>query len=494
MAFASSIRVRFAPSPTGSLHVGGARSALFNYLFARRHGGVFILRIEDTDRSRFIEGAVGEIVESLRWLGLDWDEGPGIGGPAKPYVQSDRIHLYREHAERLIAGGNAYRCFCLPERLTALREEQEKNKLSLGYDRKCRDLPQAEIGRLCAGNTPHVIRLKIPAGRTITFNDEIRGSIEYQSDLLDDIVLVKSDGFPTYHMANVVDDHLMGITHVLRGDEWIASTPRHALLYEAFGWTPPAFAHLPIILAPDGRKLSKRKGAASVMDYKRAGYLPEALFNFLALLGWSPGEGDNREKMSKRELIEVFSLDHVSPKAAVFDEKKLEWMNGLYMAGRSAASLLGEVVPLWKERGWVDPDRDQNDPCFESIIDLLKVRSKKVTELIDGAAYFFRDPEFYEEEAAKQQFTQETAATLVALSEKIAGMPSIFDQSSLETLFHDHSEKSGIPSGKLIHPTRLALSGVSFGPGLFELMAVLGRETVIRRLKKAISFIGSQKA
>ena len=301
MASASPIRVRFAPSPTGYLHVGGARSALFNYLFARRHGGVFILRIEDTDRGRYVEGAVEEIVASLRWLGLDWDEGPDIGGPVGPYAQSERTQLYREHARRLIEGGNAYRCFCTAERLTALREEQEKNKLPLGYDRKCRDLPRADIERLLAGNAPHVIRLKIPAGRTITFTDEIRGSIEYQSDVLDDIVLIKSDGFPTYHMANVVDDHLMGITQVLRGDEWIASTPRHVLLYEAFGWTPPVFAHLPVILAPDGKKLSKRKGAASVMDYKRAGYLPEALFNFLALLGWSPGEGDNREKMSKRE-------------------------------------------------------------------------------------------------------------------------------------------------------------------------------------------------
>jgi len=490
MAFASSIRVRFAPSPTGHLHVGGARSALFNYLFARRHGGVFILRIEDTDRSRYVAGAAEEIVESLRWLGLDWDEGPDIGGPAGPYVQSERTHLYREHAERLIASGNAYRCFCTAERLTALREEQEKNKLPIGYDRACRDLPQAEIERLCAGNALNVIRLKIPANRTITFTDEIRGVIEYQSDLLDDIVLVKSDGFPTYHMANVVDDHLMGITHVLRGDEWIASTPRHALLYEAFGWTPPAFAHLPVILAPDGKKLSKRKGAASVMDYKRAGYLPEALFNFLALLGWSPGEGDNREKMSKKELIEAFSLDHVSPKAAVFDEKKLEWMNGLYMAERSAASLLGEVVPLWKERGWVAPDRDRNDPYFKAIIDLLKVRSKKVTELIDNADYFFREPERYEENAAKKHFTPESAPILSALTVRIESL-AVFNAASLETIYHAHAEETMIPIGQLIHPTRLALTGVSFGPGLFELMEVLGRETVIRRMKKAVLYIES---
>jgi glutamyl-tRNA synthetase len=472
--------------------VGGARSALFNYLFARHHGGTFILRIEDTDRSRLVPGAVEEIYESLRWLGLEWDEGPEIGGNAGPYVQSERTALYGEHARRLIASGNAYRCFCTAERLTALRENQEKNKLPIGYDRKCRDLPQAEIDRLSAANATHVVRLKIPAGRTIAFTDEIRGIIEYQSDVLDDIVLIKSDGFPTYHMANVVDDHLMGITHVLRGDEWIASTPRHVLLYEAFGWTPPKFAHLPVILAEDGKKLSKRKGAASVMDYKRAGYLPEALFNFLSLLGWSPGEGDNREKMSKQELFEAFSLDHVSPKAAVFDEKKLEWMNGQYLAGRSAESLLDDIVPAWKERGWIEPDRDSRDPYFAGVVNLLRVRSKRLTEVIDSAAYFFRDPESYEEKTAKKLFTPVTASLLVNITGNIESL-TVFDAPAIEVLYHEYSELHKIPAGNLIHPTRLALSGVSFGPGLFELMALLGRETVVRRLKKAAGFIAAMQ-
>jgi len=295
-------------------------------------------------------------------------------------------------------------------------------------------------------------------------------------------------------MANVVDDHLMGITHVLRGDEWIASTPRHVLLYEAFGWTPPAFAHLPVILAPDGKKLSKRKGAASVLDYQRAGYLPEALFNFLALLGWSPGEGDNREKMSLKELIASFSLSHVSPKAAVFDEKKLEWMNGLYMAERSAASLLSEVVPLWKEKGWIEADRNQDDPYLTSVIDLLKVRSKKVTELADSAVYFFRDPVSFDEKAAKKQFTPESAATLERLREKIEGIAGVIDAAALEALFHDFAEAANVQPGQLIHPARLAVSGVSFGPGLFELMALLGKETVLQRLNNAIVFIRSMKA
>jgi glutamyl-tRNA synthetase len=482
------VRVRFAPSPTGYLHVGGARSALFNFLFARHHGGTFILRIEDTDRSRYVEGAMQEIFESLRWMGLNWDEGPDVGGSCGPYLQSERTALYQEHARKLIAAGHAYRCFCSSGRLSALRTGQEKNKLPVGYDRKCRDLPASEAEALLASGAPHVIRFKIPSGRKVVFEDSIRGSIEYESDLLDDIVLIKSDGFPTYHMANVVDDHFMGITHVMRGDEWIASTPRHVLLYEAFGWAPPVFAHLPIILAEDGKKLSKRKGAASVMDYKRAGFLPEALFNFLALLGWSPGEGDEREKMSVDGLVKAFSMGHISAKAAVFDEKKLEWMNGLYMAERSAASLASEVMPLWKERGWIDDARAADDPYITTVIDLLKVRSKKVTELAGSAGYFFEDPETYEEKAAKKQYNPESGTLLNGLLEVIDRCPS-FDQAALETAFREYAERSQVQPGHLIHPTRLAISGVSFGPGLFELMVALGRETAVRRMKAAIAFI-----
>ena len=487
------VRVRFAPSPTGYLHVGGARSALFNCLFARHHGGTFILRIEDTDRGRCVEGATQEIFDSLRWLGLDWDEGPEKGGACGPYIQSQRMQIHSEHAQKLIESGNAYRCFCTSERLAALRAEQEKTKQTAGYDRKCRDLSKGEIDTLRAAGTRHVIRLKIPSGRRVIFEDLIRGTIEYSSDVLDDIVLIKSDGFPTYHLANVVDDHLMGITHVMRGDEWIASTPRHVLLYEAFGWKSPHFAHLPIILAEDGKKLSKRKGAASVMDYRRAGYLSEALFNFLALLGWAPGAGDDREKMTRDELVKAFSLDHVSPKPAVFDEKKLEWMNGLYMAERSAALLAAEVVPLWKERGWVGNDNDQKNPYYLTIIDLLKVRSKKLTELISNSEYFFKDPVSYEEKAAKKQFTPETAQLFKALLDKIEKTEP-FDAQSLEKIYHEYSEKAKIPPGQLIHPTRLAISGVSFGPGLFELMVALGKETVIRRIKKAIAFIETMAA
>ncbi len=480
------IRVRFAPSPTGYLHVGGARSALFNYLFARHHGGKFLLRIEDTDRSRFVENALTEIYDSMRWLGLEWDEGPLKGGEHGPYVQSERLNLYSTCAQKLLDSGHAYRCFCTPQRLAEVREQQEKNGGLTGYDRFCRDLPCEAIEEKLRNNTPYVIRLKIPAGRTVAFEDLIRGRIEYQSDVLDDLVLLKTDGFPTYHMANVVDDHDMGITHVLRGDEWITSTPRHVLLYEAFGWTAPKFAHLPVILSPDGGKLSKRKGAASVMDYKRAGFLPEALFNFLALLGWSPG--DEREKMSVDELIKAFSLEQVSPKASVLDEKKLEWMNGLYMAERSSESLASEVLSEWKNRNWVAQSAVENDPFILKVIDLMKVRSKRLTELVENASYFFTDPQSYEEKAKNKYFKADAAERLQGVAGAISSLDD-FTHANIEQVYKALAEQKEISSGSLIHPTRLAISGVSFGPGLFELMEVLGKDTVLRRIEKAVAFI-----
>jgi glutamyl-tRNA synthetase len=345
-------------------------------------------------------------------------------------------------------------------------------------------LPADAVEQSLKGGAPHVIRFKIPLGRTVAFDDLIRGRIEYQSDVLDDLVLIKTDKFPTYHMANIVDDHDMRITHVLRGDEWIASTPRHVLLYEAFGWEAPAFAHLPVILAPDGGKLSKRKGAASVLDYKRAGFLPEALFNFLALLGWAPG--DDREKMSIDEMTAAFSLEQVSAKASVLDEKKLEWMNGLYMAERPSESLVEEVLPAWKERGWVSGD--VNDGYIIKIIDLLKARSRRVTELIDSASYFFIDPAEYEEKAAKKHFNAESAGRLSLISKELESIDD-FTHTKLEELYRNISETQSIPIGAIIPPTRLAVCGVTNGPGLFEIMEVIGKENVLRRISTAIKKI-----
>lgn len=482
------VRVRFAPSPTGYLHVGGARTALFNYLFARHFNGTFILRIEDTDQTRYQESALDEIFTSLEWLGIGWDEGPKCGGNYGPYFQSQRTDLYKKYADQLIENGVAYYCFCSPERLQKLRQQQEQEKKQhiIGYDRHCRDLSHDEVRRLLEQGIPHVVRLKVPYDRTVVFHDLVRGAIEYQSEVLDDLVLLKSDGFPTYHLANVVDDHLMGISHVLRGEEWIVSTPRHILIYEAFGWEPPQFAHMPIILAPGGGKLSKRKGAASVTDYKNSGYLPEALFNFLALLGWAPG--DDREIMNSEEIIQAFTLEKISPKASVFDEQKLEWMNGTYMQQRSVESLYEQTVSRWVTLGYIDDTTAYPDWYYKRIIELLKDRSKKTTDLAQNAGYFFDDPQTYEEKAAKKHFKPDTPHVLKKLVSIIENVDP-FDHQTLENAYREYAESSGISAGKMIHPTRLAVSGVSFGPGLFELLEVLGKETVVRRMKSAIAWL-----
>jgi len=482
--------VRFAPSPTGYLHVGGARTALFNFLFARHHGGKFILRIEDTDQKRFQAEALQEIFNSLKWLGLQWDEGPEAGGGRGPYFQSQRTGIYHRHAEQLLAAGKAYRCFCSEERLTRMREEQERAKMAngSGYDRHCRLLPEAEVKALLAANAPYVVRLKVPDNRAVVFSDLIRGEISYDSSQLDDLVLLKSDGFPTYHLANVVDDHLMQVTHVLRGDEWIASTPKHMLIYEAFGWQPPLFAHMPVILAADGGKLSKRRGAASVLDYQRAGYLPEALLNFLVLLGWAPG-GD-REIMTLDEMIAAFSLERVQAKAAVFDETKLEWMNGHYLQQRSEESLLPEVMACWEKLLLPLPAALTDKTYAKRVIGLFKERSKKIAEIAENSGYFFRDPAAYDPQADKKYFKSETMSIFELLAEKMAALEP-FNREALEGLYRQVAEGLGLPAGKLIHPTRLAVSGVSFGPGLFEMLEMLGKETVIRRMQNARNWIGS---
>ncbi len=488
-----SVRVRFAPSPTGYMHVGGARTALFNYLFARRHGGRFLLRIEDTDRARYQKEALDEILSSLEWLGLDWDEGPGRGGEAGPYIQSERAELYRDHARILLDSGHAYPCFCTPERLAEMRREQERARLpgAGGYDRHCRDLdPAAAAARMAAGEA-HVIRLKVPDDRLVSFQDRIRGEISTRSELLDDLVLLKSDGLPTYHLANVVDDHYMGITHVLRGDEWISSTPRHILIYEAFSWTLPVFAHLPVILAPGGGKLSKRHGAASVTDYRKAGFLPEALVNFLALLGWAPG--DDREIMNRDEMIAAFDLGRVSAKASVFDEQKLEWMNGQYLARRDAATLLEAVQSDWERNGWLKDPAHREREYKLAVIRLLQPRSRRLTELAQQAQYFFCDPHEYEAKPARKYMRGETRPLLERLLAEIELRES-FVAVDLEELFRALSEEMEVSAGKLIHPVRLAVSGVGHGPGLFELLETLGREVTLRRLRRAIDWISSREA
>jgi glutamyl-tRNA synthetase len=482
--------VRFAPSPTGYLHVGGARTALFNFLFARHYNGTFILRIEDTDQKRFQPEALAEIFASLKWLGLHWDEGPEAGGGRGPYFQSQRTEIYRRHAEQLLAEGKAYRCFCNEDRLELMRAKQEKEKMAhgSGYDRLCRSLPETGVKLYLKSNTPYVVRLKVPDDRNVVFTDLIRGPISYQSAQLDDLVLLKSDGFPTYHLANVVDDHLMQITHVLRGDEWIASTPKHILIYEAFGWQPPLFAHMPVILAADGGKLSKRRGAASVLDYQRNGILPQALLNFLALLGWAPGA--DREIMTLDEMIAAFSLARVSAKSAVFDETKLEWMNGQYLQQMSNNLLLPEVTAMWEKMAIQVPDCDEGKIYAQKVIGLFKERSRKISEIAEKGRYFFCDPTEYETQAARKYFKGEAAPILKILAAKLAEL-QCFDHESLENLYQRMAEDMGLSTGKLIHPTRLAVSGVSFGPGLFEMLELLGRERVLRRIQAALDWLAA---
>lgn len=340
----NSVRVRFAPSPTGYPHVGNIRTALFNWLFARHHGGSFIVRIEDTDVTRKIEGAVEAILNGLRWLGLDWDEGPEVGGEYGPYFQSQRLELYREAAERLVSQDNAYYCYCSPQRLEEMRAEQIRRKQPPGYDRRCRYLGAEERRQREAEGITPVVRFKTPLEGQTKFNDLIWGEVVFDNSTIDDFVLLKSDGYPTYHLANVVDDHLMEISHVLRAEEWLASTPRHLLLYQALGFAPPQFAHLPMILGADRTKLSKRHGAVSITDYYEQGYLPEAMVNFLALLGWSLD--DKTEILSRQELINNFSLERVSRTAAIFNQDKLNWMNGVYIRSLSLEDFTQRSLPF----------------------------------------------------------------------------------------------------------------------------------------------------
>ncbi len=337
------VRVRFAPSPTGFLHVGGLRTALYNYLFAKKNNGKFVLRIEDTDQSRFVEGAVEKLVDSLKWVGLNYDEGPNIEGNYSPYFQSKRLEIYQNYIKELINKKKAYYCFCTPERLTALREEQQRQKLPQAkYDKHCLHLSDEEIIEKLQNNAPHVIRLNVEPNQIVRFNDHVRGTVEFNTDNIDDQVLIKSDGYPTYHLANVIDDHLMEISHVIRGEEWLSSTPKHVLMYKFFEWDLPEFAHLPLLLNPDKSKLSKRQGDVAVEDYRDKGYLKEALINFVALLGWN--FGDDQEYYLLNEMIEKFSLERVNKAGAVFNIEKLDWLNGLHIRNKSNE----EILPLFK--------------------------------------------------------------------------------------------------------------------------------------------------
>ncbi len=477
------IRVRFAPSPTGYLHVGGLRTALYNYLFARRNGGKFVLRIEDTDRTRLVDGAVENLVATLQWAGLEYDEGPGVGGDRGPYVQSERLPLYKEHVDLLLKAGKAYYAFDTPEKLEQMRAMQEKTHLPPKYDRRALKLTPDEVrGKLDAG-VPAVVRMKVPEAATIAFDDIVRGRVEFVSDRLDDQVLLKSDGYPTYHLANVVDDHLMGISHVIRGEEWLSSTPKHVLLYEYFGWERPVFAHLPLLLNPDKSKLSKRQGDVAVEDYRTKGFFPEALVNFVALLGWNPG--DEREIFTLAELVKEFTLERVGKAGAVFNTEKLRWMNTQHLRRKPEEELLRLVRPFLEKAGLLSFD----DQYVLKVIRLMKDRVDAVEEFVTFSGYFFRDPESFDEASRSKNWKAGTHEQVSEVCGKLLGLP-VFTPSNIEGVIRAVAESAGVSAGKLIHPLRLAVTGVSLGPGLFELMSVIGRDACIRRIGHALTVLG----
>lgn len=491
------VRVRFAPSPTGLLHIGGLRTALYNYLFAKSQpGGKFVLRIEDTDRARYVEEAEEDIVNSLLWAGMDFDEGPGKPGQFGPYRQSERKDRYVEYAEQLVEQGNAYYAFDTTEELEQMRERLKKSgNPSPKYDSITRmsmknslTLPEDEVERRLEEGEEYVIRLKVPRRETIRFEDEIRGFVSFESKGLDDQVLLKSDGMPTYHLANVVDDHLMKITHVIRGEEWLSSTPKHILMYEYFGWEVPRMAHLPLIMSPSGGKLSKRKAESegipiNTRDYIEQKFEPEALVNFLAYLGWSPG--DDSEIHSLDELIDLFTLDRVSKSGAVFDYKKLIWYNEHYLREKSAEELFPKVRTIAEEYG-IKPDKGY----MLQIIPLMKDRVSKIEDFITQGRFFFEDPEEYEEQA-KKKWKDDSAELLKAYLAKLKEIDvKEFKADLLKSNLKEVIDAHDVGFGKLMMPLRVATTGMGFGPDLFPSLELIGKRATIRRIEKAIDTLG----
>jgi glutamyl-tRNA synthetase len=485
-------RVRFAPSPTGYLHVGGARTAIFNWLFARHHGGVFILRIEDTDNERSSWEMVSGIFEGLRWLGLDWDEGPEVGGAHGPYFQSQRLERYRAMADRLVADGRAYYCYCSPQSLKQRQEDHERQGLPSQYDRTCLRLLPERIAELEAAGAPRAVRFRVPEGR-VRFDDRVRGRIEFASEHIEDFVILRSDRFPTYHLSVVADDIDMGITHVVRGDDHISNTPKQVLLYEALGAAVPEFAHVPLILGPDKKRLSKRHGATSVMEYARLGYLPEAMLNFLALLGWSPG-GD-RELLTRDELVQVFSLDGISGGNAVFNPEKLDWFNNQHLVRLGPGELAAHVEPWLRQAGlWKEEYASARHAWLLRVLALLLPRARRLADFVEHGRPFFEEAVEYDPAAVKKHLRapglgEHVAALRIALA-RLDG----FDEPAVESALRATAEARGIGAGTLIHATRVAVTGKAVSPGLFDVLAVLGRDATVARLEKLERFLAAAAA
>ncbi|MEW6033949.1 MAG: glutamate--tRNA ligase [Chloroflexota bacterium] len=489
----SEVRVRYAPSPTGYPHVGNIRTALFNWLFARHTGGRFILRIEDTDIARLVPGATEAILESLRWLGLDWDEGPEAGGEYGPYIQSQRLSLYREVAQQLVREGHAYPCYCSPQRLEEMRAEQQRRKQPPGYDRRCRHLsPVERTAAESSGITP-VIRFRVPDEGQTTLSDLIRGPVTFDNGTLDDFVLLKSDGYPTYHLANVADDHAMRISHVLRAEEWLSSTPRHVLLYRALDWEPPLFAHLPMILGPDRSKLSKRHGATSLVEYREMGFLPECMVNFLALLGWSLD--DKTELFSREELVGHFSLERISKTAAIFDREKLAWMNGVYLRRLSTEDFVRLSLPFLEKGLPPQAARPLSRDYVLQVSPLIQERARTLAEAPQLAEFFFVEDLAYSvdllcgKELAPQSASEALKVSLARLQDLVP-----FDGASIEGVLRPLAAELGMKTGALFGLLRVATTGRTAAPPLFQTMAVLGKERCLRRIQAAIAKLEQKQA
>ncbi|MDI3496509.1 MAG: glutamyl-tRNA synthetase [Patescibacteria group bacterium] len=478
----SGVRLRFAPSPTGFLHIGNLRSALFGYFIAKSLGGKFILRLEDTDQKREVAGALEKLLAIFSWLDIDFAEGPHKGGDYGPYIQTERLEIYHKYAKELVVNGGAYRCFCTSKRLEEMRAEQQAKKLPPRYDRCCRDLSTAEIEKKIKNGEEFVIRQKMPLSGEVIVSDELRGEIKFSAKDLDDHVLIKSNGVPTYQFASVIDDHLMAITHVTRGDEWLPSFPKNILLYQAFGWQAPKFVHLPLILNKTGGKLSKRQGDVYVEDYKQKGYLSEAIINFCILLGWHPK--NDQEILSRQEIIANFKLEEIGVSPAIFDEEKLDYLNGYYIRKKTKTELMDLLRPYFiAEKIKID------DKQLEKITVLAQERIKKLADIIDFSAFIFKLPDYDGELLAWKKLSKEEAQTnlqlLLKLIEKIPDKQ--WEIKELETLIFAFITENNGKNGDFLWPLRVALSGLKNSPGPFEIAWALGKEETINRIKSALN-------
>lgn len=476
------VKTRIAPSPTGYPHVGTAYIGIFSYVWARKNDGKFIVRIEDTDRNRYVEGAEEGILRALKWLGLDYDEGPDVGGPNGPYRQSERLELYRRYAQQLLDRGLAYRAFETPEELAAIREELQKKGLGYGYDGRARRIPREEAEARAAAGEPHVIRLKTPDSGTVVVHDELRGNVEFAGREIPDVVLLKSDGFPTYHLAVVVDDHLMEVSDVIRGEDWLVSTPIQKLLYQAFGWDEPRWYHLPLLRAPGGAKLSKRTGHTSLDYYREAGYLPEALRNYLATMGFSLPDG--REIFTLEEMIEAFSWDRVSLGGPVFDEEKLRWMNGKYIREvLSLEEVCERLKPFLEGAGlsW------EGDAYLCRVAEAMRPRFETLTEFVEKARYFFTEDYPFEPKAEKE--LKKGLEILRELKEVLAALPD-FAPERTEPAIVGFAEAKELKLRKVMQPLRAAITGTLATPGMYEMLEILGKERVLARIERALAHAG----